>query len=335
MRKFLRIFPSQILSLFFSLILPLLLPLLLLLTFAAPGFATLTAETQPETRPDNWQLTVTTPHSTQTIPLISDYTADDTVCALTDPLIPLRALADTLQADISLCPTACPNAVLFATNDTAWVLLADSTLAIHITTDSINTANATAQLENIFDPPCIINNRFCVPLSFLDLLNLNYDIDPVHGLINASAAPASSSADEDICWQAAGPLLNYLLTPCRDLLSSVTLPYGSADLSAGPPADPSSDLARANALLTAASLLHGSAISPEGNLPTSADPLLNQAVTDAATAAHLAQSNGRFINDTVFPVQIACHITATTLTVRIWRLNSMAAAHDYLGQIAP
>lgn len=301
--------------------LPTLLLLALTAILAAPAPANPSA-------PTGWQLIITTPQGTSTLPLCTDFTEGDTARTLEDPLIPLRPLATALGLNLDFQQIDGVAAALWPAAD-AYLLLAGHPTAIHIYNEEKNnekttTNNFSAETLPLFDVPQIFNGAFCVPVSFLDVLGLDYTIDAARQQITLQSESLTAAPAADL-WSAAQPRLNYLLTPRRHLLAAATLPINSTD---------SNDTARANSLLAAAGALHATCIPPGDSLPTPADSLLAQTLSQAAQAAHLPQIRGHFINDTIFPLQIACQLTAGTLTVRIFQLNSDAAALDYLGPIA-
>lgn len=264
-----------------------------------------------------WQMTVHTAQGSRSVTLITDYSCGGAPCTLADPMIPLRDFAATLGLAPDFRCVGGVGALLWPAGD-GFILLDGLPTAITLMPEA-------ASLP-LFEVPRVLDGCFCAPLSFLDVLGLDYDIDAANMQVRVYAdrasIQASTQASIDELWQAAAPQLNVLLTPQRQLLSSATLATDT-------------DIDSANTLLQAAGKLHGTCVPPGGML--ACNPLntpLDIALYQALCKAGLPQSGGAFANDTAFPLQIACCVAPGTVTVQVYQLNSLAAASAYLGPIA-
>lgn len=284
-----------------------------------------------------WQMTVHTAQGSRSVTLITDYSCGGAPCTLADPMIPLRDFAATLGLAPDFRCVGGVGALLWPAGD-GFILLDGLPSAITLMPEA-------ASLP-LFEVPRVLDGCFCAPLSFLDVLGLDYDIDAANMQVTVYAGQTSTSiqasnqastqASMDELWQAAAPQLNVLLTPNRHLLSSATVNIDT-------------DIDSANTLLQAAGKLHGTCVPPGGmlacnplNTPCTPpdDPLntpctpLDMALYQALCKAGLPQSGGAFANDTAFPLQIACCVAPGTVTVQVYQLNSLSAASAYLGPIA-
>lgn len=260
-----------------------------------------------------WQMTVHTAQGSRSVTLITDYSCGGVPCTLADPMIPLRDFAATLGLAPDFRCVGGVGALLWPAGD-GFILLDGLPTAITLMPEA-------ASLP-LFEVPRVLDGCFCAPLSFLDVLGLDYDIDAANMQVTVYAGQTSNQASIDELWQAAAPQLNVLLTPQRQLLSSATLATDT-------------DIDSANTLLQAAGKLHGTCVPPGGML--ACNPLntpLDIALYQALCKAGLPQSGGAFANDTAFPLQIACCVAPGTVTVQVYQLNSLSAASAYLGPIA-
>lgn len=260
-----------------------------------------------------WQMTVHTAQGSRSVTLITDYSCGGAPCTLADPMIPLRDFAATLGLAPDFRCVGGVGALLWPAGD-GFILLDGLPTAITLMPEA-------ASLP-LFEVPRVLDGCFCAPLSFLDVLGLDYDIDAANMQVTVYAGQTSNQASIDELWQAAAPQLNVLLTPQRQLLSSATLATDT-------------DIDSANTLLQAAGKLHGTCVPPGGML--ACNPLntpLDIALYQALCKAGLPQSGGAFANDTAFPLQIACCVAPGTVTVQVYQLNSLSAASAYLGPIA-
>lgn len=309
-----------------------LLTALLLATPAAPAFSRTNEATVEE---PGWQLTIHTPQGTCIVPLVTDYNCTGVPCTLTDPMIPLRSFAAALDLPLDYRCVGGVAALLWPAGD-GFILLDGLPNAI--------TLKPQAAILPLFEVPRVLDGCFCAPLSFLDVLKLDYDIDAANMQVTLYAdqasvqalIQASVQASIDELWQAATPQLNVLLTPTRQLLSSATLAINA-------------DIDSANTLLQDAGKLHGTCVPPGDTLACNPpytpctpldDPLctpctpLDMTLYTALCKAGLPQNSGTFANNTLFPLQIVCRVAPDSLTIQVYQLNSSAAAGAYLAPIA-
>lgn len=271
---------------------------------------------------DGWQLRLLAPNGdVQALPLPTDYIQDDVSYTLSEPLIPLRTLAEAcgITADYRQTDRYC--GVLWAAADNAWLFTADQPIALQLYKEESDQICARAVQQ--FEHPRILWQQFCVPLSFLDILGLEYEINASSLQITVHTSPATPTAPAAL-WQAAEAELNRLYTPHRHILAEARAE--ASDL----------EIETAQSLLIAAATLHGQVIPPNGTFPLAPNNAqAAQALKSAAQKAKLPQTaEGLWLNDSIFPLQIACQAGARHLTIRLYQLNSMAVADDYLGQIA-
>lgn len=287
--------------------------LLAALLLAAPAAPALSRTDEALIKEAGWQMTVHTAQGSRSVTLITDYSCGGVPCTLADPMIPLRDFAATLGLAPDFRCVGGVGALLWPAGD-GFILLDGLPTAITLMPEA-------ASLP-LFEVPRVLDGCFCAPLSFLDVLGLDYDIDAANMQVTVYAGQTSNQASIDELWQAAAPQLNVLLTPQRQLLSSATLATDT-------------DIDSANTLLQAAGKLHGTCVPPGGML--ACNPLntpLDIALYQALCKAGLPQSGGAFANDTAFPLQIACCVAPGTVTVQVYQLNSLSAASAYLGPIA-
>lgn len=287
--------------------------LLAALLLAAPAAPALSRTDEALIKEAGWQMTVHTAQGSRSVTLITDYSCGGVPCTLADPMIPLRDFAATLGLAPDFRCVGGVGALLWPAGD-GFILLDGLPTAITLMPEA-------ASLP-LFEVPRVLDGCFCAPLSFLDVLGLDYDIDAANMQVTVYAGQTSNQASIDELWQAAAPQLNVLLTPDRQLLSSATVNIDT-------------DIDSANTLLQAAGKLHGTCVPPGGMLACNpAHTSLDMALYQALCKAGLPQSGGAFANDTAFPLQIACCVAPGTVTVQVYQLNSLAAASAYLGPIA-
>lgn len=271
---------------------------------------------------NGWQLRLIFSNSdVQAFPLNTDYTEEGIDYTLPEPLIPLRILSEACGANLEFHQTDRYTGVFWASSENSLLFLADLPTVLQLYKEE--NGDFACRTVNQFEHPRIFCRQFCIPLSYLDCLGLEYEINPVSLQITVYVTP-SAPISPDALKAAADAELNRLFTPTRHLLTEVTV-YA-----------PNADIDTSQALLLAAGKLHGEVILPNSCLTSTSDnPQAKEAIDLAAQKANLPMTaDGRWLNDSIFPLQIACRAKARSLTIRLYQLNSMAVADDYLGQIA-
>lgn len=272
--------------------------------------------------PSGWQLQIVCPQKpVQTLPLPTDFSVNGIAYTLADPYIPLRPLAAALGLNISWQQINGCNAVLWPTNN-AQIFIADLPVSIHVS--KINGGQWAVNAAQQFEQPCILGGSFCVPLSFLDILGINYTIDAENMLVTVCSAPICAAAPTDTIWQAALPVINAQLAATGQLLGEATVTAANTDLAAE------------QYRLLAAEALHGTAIAPgqafcpadvlPADLPADVAYQVTNAFYRAANQANLPAAAAARQNNTGASLKITCHTIAGSVTVRIYRLSNATPA---------
>jgi hypothetical protein len=224
---------------------------LVMIIFLLTGTPTLAADDAVTEESSGWRLLLhSADGSTSEEILQNDFSDGKSEYTLESPYIPLRLLAQASGTPLGWYKYGDKGAAIWAQREVAVVLLPGHKIVLYVL-DAAEPQYTQVYTEQQFEEPLLLNGSVCVPLSFLDCLGLDWQLDtPERQIIVWLPASAGRGVNPDLVRQAAENNVREILTPKGVMLGSATTTF-----------DPQQEN-RSHNIFLAASSLHGAEIAP-------------------------------------------------------------------------